>query len=343
MPRRAPGGVRAATARRTRAAGPLGLCLDGTMPIARAVRGAQAAERAGLESVWVSEQVGHRDAISTAAAVLAATRRIRVIPMALSPFTRHPVTIAAAIAALAEWKPGRVGVAVGPGAPGGLRSLGIAPDGVVTRVAAAAESVRRWLDGAAPDGMPPLRFATRARVPVYLTATRPAMLRAAARFDGVVLSGGLAPASVRWSTAILEGRPRETPEPMCPLSGRAGARAERAAVAAMIVVARGDASRDGQAVLQEFVVAGLRAPHHRAVAQASAPALATALAALAAGDTATADRAVTGAVAREHGLVAGDDGLSRLAAWRAAGVDLPVLWPVGGDGTWRWLSELVGA
>jgi hypothetical protein len=108
----------------------------------------------------------------------------------------------------------------------------------------------------------------------------------------------------------------------------------------MVVVARGDGERDGRTVLRDFVLAGLREPHHRAVAEASAPALGPALAALAAGDTAAAARAVTDGVAREHGLVASDDGVSRLAAWRAAGVDLPVLWPVGGDGGWRWVSEI---
>jgi hypothetical protein len=332
------------------------------MSIAGAVRGAQAAERAGLESVWVSEQVAHRDSISTAAAVLAATRRIRVIPMALSPLTRHPITIAAAIAALAEWKPGRVGVVIGPGAPRGLRSLGIAADGLAGRVTDAAEMVRQWLGGSAPAGMPPLRFAPRERVPVYLTATRPAMLRAAARFDGVVLSGGLSPDSVRWSLDIHGSRPDPDIENVGPRpapGSRGAPRLRRSvpsagglggpsrppifSVSAIIVVARGASEQSAVGVLRDFVVAGLGALHHRAVAEASAPALAPALAALAAGDTSGAARAVTDGVAREHGMVAGNDRVSRLTTWRSAGVDLPVLWPVGGDESWRWLSELLRA
>jgi hypothetical protein len=44
---------------------------------------------------------------------------------------------------------------------------------------------------------------------------------------------------------------------------------------------------------------------------------------------------------RRHGIEQGEDVHNRLAEWRAAGVDLPVLWPVGpGAHDFGWLETL---
>ena len=149
------------------------------------------------------------------------------------------------------------------------------------------------------------------------------MLRAARGFDGVVLSGGLGPDAVRWSRAHL-GDAGPTPRPE---------------VVAIVLLARPAGERPPVDVLRDFVVAALGAPHHRAVAAATAPDLAPALAALAAGDRASARQAVSDTIARGHGLVSDEDTEPGLAPWRAAGVDLPVLWPLGDHDGWRWLAK----
>ena len=301
----------------------LGLCLDGTKPMAEAVWAAQTAESAGFESVWISDQVGYRDAVSTAAAVLGATRRLRVVPMALSPFTRHPMTIAMAIGALAEWAPGRVAVALGMGSPAALASLGIIPNRPAARLRHAAGAVQSWLLGLTPEGMPPLRYRPRSPVPVYLAATRPGMLRAAAHFDGVVLSGGLSPEAIRWS--------REQVDPP-----------GKTEVVGMILVAMPDGARSADTVLREALARLIVSPHHQAVLRATEPHLdlAPILDAMAAGDVQLAGRILPAELIRSHGLILQQQPAEGLAAYRSSGIDLPVLWPVGGVGDWQWLAHL---
>jgi 5,10-methylenetetrahydromethanopterin reductase len=302
---------------------PLGLCLDGTLAIAEALRAARRAEAAGLESVWVSDFVGNRDPVATAAALLGATTRIRVVPMALSPYTRHPITIAMAAATLAEWRPGRVAIALGPGAPRALGSLGIRPERAAARLSETGEELRAWLSGGAPERMPPLRFQP-PPVPIYLTATRPAMLGAAARFDGVVLSGGLSPEAVRWSLKHVD----------------AGRRIE---AVAMILLALDEAGRSAERIARETLAALLSAPHHQAVLEATEPHLdlGSVLDAVRAGDVALAGRLLPADLVSSHAVIGVEPLRERLAAYREAGIDLPVLWPIGDAREWTWLSGLV--
>ncbi|MCS7255783.1 MAG: LLM class flavin-dependent oxidoreductase, partial [Thermomicrobium sp.] len=59
-----------------------------------------ATDRAGLHSVWLSEDPDGWDAIAVAAAAAAHTERIRIGTGVTSPFLRHPVQIAMAVATL---------------------------------------------------------------------------------------------------------------------------------------------------------------------------------------------------------------------------------------------------
>src|SRR5215813_3831202 len=63
--------------------------------------------------------------VAAAALALAATKRIKVALMALSPYSTHPVYIAMAAASLDEMYPGRVILCLGSGAPADLKAAGI--------------------------------------------------------------------------------------------------------------------------------------------------------------------------------------------------------------------------
>ena len=78
----------------------LGIAMDGRAPIATIAAQAQAAEEGGASTLWIACHLFLRDPVTTAALALAATRRIRIALMAMSPYSTHPVYIAMAAASL---------------------------------------------------------------------------------------------------------------------------------------------------------------------------------------------------------------------------------------------------
>jgi hypothetical protein len=61
---------------------------------------------------------------------------------------------------------------------------------------------------------------------------------------------------------------------------------------------------------------------------------------MAAGDVQLAGRILPAELIRSHGLILQQQPAEGLAAYRSSGIDLPVLWPVGGVGDWQWLAHL---
>jgi 5,10-methylenetetrahydromethanopterin reductase len=184
-----------------------GVALDGreTPDEARAFAGL--AERAGAGSLFVSCHLFQREPAVVASLALAATRRVGVTLMAISPFSVHPVYAAMTAATLDEYFPGRVQLCFGVGAPKDLAAAGIVATDPVGTLREAIEIARRLLAGERVDfqgahyrlGGRALVNAPR-RVPIWLAASGPRMLElAGAAADGVLISGGAAPAFVRWS------------------------------------------------------------------------------------------------------------------------------------------------
>ncbi|MBB2945023.1 alkanesulfonate monooxygenase SsuD/methylene tetrahydromethanopterin reductase-like flavin-dependent oxidoreductase (luciferase family) [Actinoplanes lutulentus] len=85
---------------------------------------AKAMEEAGVDDLWVVEDLGWAGAISTVALALAATSRIRVgIGIAPVPL-RNPALFAMELAMLARVYPGRVVAGLGHGVAGWMRQVG---------------------------------------------------------------------------------------------------------------------------------------------------------------------------------------------------------------------------
>lgn len=79
------------------------------------VRSAKLAEELGFGTWWVPEDYFFRGAFSLAAAVAAATSRIKIGIGVLNPYTRHPAMIAMEFGALDEISDGRAILGVGAG------------------------------------------------------------------------------------------------------------------------------------------------------------------------------------------------------------------------------------
>jgi 5,10-methylenetetrahydromethanopterin reductase len=196
----------------------IGVSVDGNEPPSLLRALTEAAEAAGAANLWVATHLFNREPIACATAVLAQTRRLGVVLMAMSPYTVHPVYAAMAAATLDELFPGRVQLCFGVGAPGALEAVGItAPHPIETL--REAISVARLLLSGEPVTFSGRRYRVSGRLamgahqlPVWLAASGPRMLELAGETaDGVVISAGTAPAFIGWCLqSVRRGEERGT-------------------------------------------------------------------------------------------------------------------------------------
>jgi 5,10-methylenetetrahydromethanopterin reductase len=177
----------------------VGFGLPGQPSPREMMRLAKHAEDLGFESIWLTETRFTRDAITTAAAVAAATSRVRIGTAVTNPFTRGAVLTAVTFATLDELAEGRLVFGFGPGSPHILRRQGFTFDRPLTRMCEHIDVVRKLLtgdrvsyqgqtvtiDNVALDFQP-----YRPSIPLYLGVTGPKALETAAEIaDGVILNG----------------------------------------------------------------------------------------------------------------------------------------------------------
>lgn len=123
----------------------LGLALQTDKPVGEYACLAVAAEDAGFDVVTVFNDLWFQPALPALLEIAAATRRVRIGPSCLNPFTLHPVEIAGQIAALDRASHGRAFLGLAAGA--WLDALGIDHAQPVPAVREAWEVVRRLLAG----------------------------------------------------------------------------------------------------------------------------------------------------------------------------------------------------
>ena len=292
---------------------------------------AAAAERAGFAAVFVAE--GHGDALALCHPVAAATRRVRVGTAVANAALRPPVLAAKTAVQLDQAAGGRFILGLGAGNAVMNTRFGLPPLEPLRMVEEYVGVIRSVLNrGTGYDGqlfrtgMIPLDSPpARADLPVWLGALGPRMLALAGRIaDGVILNlmtpaqAGQAAGAVR-DAARAAGRDPASVEVACVVHCCLSEDAAAAAAAARAVVPR-------------YVL-------HPAVPQLfgeldAGPSLSGVRELVLAGDRAGAAGLVPQQVA--DGFVARGSAAQvagRLAEYRAAGVDLPVIFPmpVGGD------------
>ncbi|MFQ5683412.1 MAG: LLM class flavin-dependent oxidoreductase [Candidatus Binatia bacterium] len=180
----------------------LGLCFDGFYSINEMMELARLADIAGMESIWMSDHLCFRDSLASATAFLTTTKRIRVVPAPLSPYSRHPIISAMAIATMEELAPGRVAATAGTGNAAALEEVGLKTTRPLKTMREYLQILRSFLAGDSVRFQgeifnihgAKLGFKPSAPIPVYMTAVKPRMLRLAGEIgDGVLLSAGCAP------------------------------------------------------------------------------------------------------------------------------------------------------
>lgn len=125
----------------------VGALLPRDLPAAEVLPFARRAEQLGFDELWVVEDLGFRGGIAQAAAVLAATERIRVGIGILPAAARSVAFTAMELATLTELFPGRVIAGIGHGMPHWLRSLGVWPASPLTLLDEYFSALRALLAG----------------------------------------------------------------------------------------------------------------------------------------------------------------------------------------------------
>ena len=322
----------------------LGLSIASHSGLAPAAVGAlaRAAEQAGFSAVFVAE--GHGDALALCHPVAAATSRVRVGTAIANAALRPPVLAAKTAAQLDHAAAGRFVLGLGVANTIMNTRFGIAPLAPLAMIEEYVGVIRAVLAGQRTGfagevfrtGMVPLDSPpVRNDLPVYLAALGPRMLALAGRIaDGVILNlmtpdQAAGAALIVRDSARAAGRDPASVEIVCVVHTCLSADEDAAAAAARAVVPRYVLHPAVPRLFGELDGGpGLQDVRERTLA----------------GDRVGAGMAVPQQVA--DGFVAhGRAGacLARLAEYRAAGVDLPVLFPmpVGSDwGYERTISAL---
>ena len=180
----------------------IGLCFDGFYSVQEMIELAKLADDIGMHSLWMSDHLCFRDSLTTAMALLGATRRIKVAAAPMSPYSRNPIITAMAIATMEEFAPGRVIASPGTGNAAALKEAGIESPHPLQTMREYVAILRGYLRGEAVrhhgkifqvNGAK-MGFTPGRMIDMYITAVRPRMLRLGGEIgDGVLLSGGCSP------------------------------------------------------------------------------------------------------------------------------------------------------
>lgn len=194
-------------------AGPTAIELTPEHPLDEVTDLAQHAEATGYDAVFVANHYFNRDPFAALTRIASETKRIGVGTAGANPYDTHPVTLASRIATLQEASGGRAIFGIGPGDASALNSLGIERDRPLRRVLETMQVARSLWDGerVRHDGT---FEATDAgleydvdRVPAYVAAQGPHMLRMGAKYGDGLLVNAAHPLDLEWATErIAEGR-----------------------------------------------------------------------------------------------------------------------------------------
>src|SRR6202171_2954660 len=108
---------------------------------------ARAAEAAGFDQFWVSDDLFMRSVWIILSAVAQATTRIQIGTCIVNPYTMHPAEMAMAAGARDELSGGRLCLGVSSGANDFLTWVGIRPQRPLTAVVETVQLLRRLFAG----------------------------------------------------------------------------------------------------------------------------------------------------------------------------------------------------
>jgi len=305
-------------------------------PVEEMTRLAVRAEGKGYDSIWVHESLYQRDVVTYLTSILSSTKKIKAASGVMNTFTRHPVTAAVTFANLAEMSRGRAILGIGLGSFPTIPLIGfkIFPASETKPLKRMTEYVglmRRVWSGKKVSFEGEfftlrnleLGFKLAYPVPVYVAAMFPMALRfAGRRADGAILSPSLATVE---GTARMAGFVREG-------EGSRGRRVEKASYIMTSLDPDAKAAREAVRKFYFFVyqLSEVLPPNTLEKYGVGEERLLPMKQAWKKGDVAEAGRLVP-EEAIDALTITGkrEDATRRLEEYARAGVDLPIIMPIG--------------
>ena len=173
---------------------------------------ARRAEEAGVDELWVAEDLGLHGGVALSAAVLSATPSAHV-GLGIAPAAaRHPAFLAMQAATLAQLHPGRFRLGIGHGMPEWMRAIGAWPGSPLARLEETMVVVRQLLAGeqvTLAGREVQLEEVVLAHapvdVPLFAGVRGPRSLELAGRVaDGLILAGWAGPAYIEQARTVAE-------------------------------------------------------------------------------------------------------------------------------------------
>lgn len=321
----------------------LGLCFDGFYSIQEMIELACLADETGMESLWMSDHLCFRDSLTSSMALLAGTKRIKVAPAPMSPYSRHPIISAMAIATMEEFAPGRVIASPGTGNAAALAEVGIESPRPLRTMREYVTILRKFLNGETVhfDGKvfkvigAKMGFVPSTAIPMYLTAVRPKMLRLAGEIgDGVLLSAGCAPGYIAQCVTEIETG-----------AARASKSVGDRDVAGFVTASVSDNPREAIEANKMFLAYIFRNKHHAENLRLGGGRVDQEALAAAVGkrDWEEAKKLISDEVVRAHSIAgAPDECRKQLEGFVKGGLKLPVLLPMGTQEMRKNVVRMVG-
>jgi 5,10-methylenetetrahydromethanopterin reductase len=238
----------------------IGIELTPEHPVERIADLGEAAEENGFDTVFSSAHYNNRDPFVALDRIAERTDEVGVGPGVVNPYETHPVTLASRVATLDEASGGRSVFGIGAGDRSTLENLGVERDRPLRRVLEAFKVAEDLFAGERVDHDGTFR-ATDAglnfdppsdRIPVYVGAQGPHMIRMAAKHaDGVLLNGSH-PRDFAWAAEQVETGLQERP--------RERGEFDFAAYASVSVADDGEAAREAARPPVAFIAAGAAPP-----------------------------------------------------------------------------------
>jgi 5,10-methylenetetrahydromethanopterin reductase len=178
------------------------------------------AETEGFDVAFASSHYFNRDPVAVLSRMADATDDIRLGPGVVNPYETHPVKLAAGAATIDEISDGRGVFGVGAGDRSSLSNLGVERESPLRRVLETVDLARELWAGetvthegtfAARDAA--LNFAPPSdRIPVYVGAQGPDMLRMSAKHADGALVNAAHPRDLEWAAERLAEGLAERPD-----------------------------------------------------------------------------------------------------------------------------------
>lgn len=180
------------------------------------------AEEAGVDYIWVTDHYNNRNVYASLSAIAYATNKVLIGTGVTNPYVINPCWTASAIATIDEISGGRSILGIGAGDKITLESIGIPWTKPLTSVREAVEIIRSLLDGETVkyEGKifkikgARLNFKVKRRIPIYIGAQAPKMLRLSGYMGDGVLINASHPVDFEYASKhIKEGLEERTEKP----------------------------------------------------------------------------------------------------------------------------------